>query len=110
MSEAKNTFDPPELVMRFQEYIRNTDYGFSDDRVSSVMDFLYVAYAENQGKDPKEISEGFEALGEYFEQLSLDDNNTIFGLVCNLCNLYEQRAFKDGLQLGAHLILEIQRK
>ena len=72
------------------------------------MDYLYVAYAEHQGKDPKGISEGFEALGEYLEQPSLDDNNAIFGLVCNLCNLYEQRAFEDGLQLGAHLVLEIQ--
>ena len=100
----------PELVLRFQEYIRTTDYYFDDDRVTSVLDFLYVAYAENQGKDPKEISEGFEALGEYLEQLSLDDNNAIFGLACNLCTMYEQRAFKDGLQLGAYLMIELQGK
>lgn len=100
----------PKIVSKFREYIRTADYPSDDDRVASVLDFLYVAYAENQGKDPKEISEGFERLGEYLERLRLEDNNAIFSQVCNLCNLYEQRAFKDGLQLGAYLILGIQGK
>ena len=42
--------------------------------------------------------------------ISLDDNNAIFGQVCSLCTLFEERAFKDALQLGAHLILELQEK
>ena len=46
-----------------------------------------------------------------FEKIDfLDDNNEIFGLVCSLCTLFEERAFKDALQLGAHLILELQGK
>ena len=110
MGGAKVTFEQPELVTKFREHIRTTDYGFGDDRVSTVMDCLYVAYTENQCRDPKEIAQGFAELDDYLQGISLDDNNAIFGLVCRLCGLYEQRAFKDGLQLGAHLILQIQGK
>lgn len=110
MNEAKATIEQPELVLRFQEHIGNTDYDFNDDRVKSVLDYLYVAYTENQGRDPKEIEQGFVELDDYLKGISLDDNNAIFSLVCRLCILYEERAFKDALQLGAHLILELQGK
>ena len=100
----------PEVAQRFQEQIAQRNYDFKDDRVSSVMEYLYVIYTESQGRDPKEIEQGFVALDNYLEGVSQEDNNAIFSLVCNLCNLYEERAFKDGLQLGAYLILELQGK
>lgn len=103
-------FTLPEIAQRFRERIANRDYDFKDDRVSSVLDFLYVAYIESKERDPKEISQGFIDLDKYMEGLSLDENNAIFCLVCNLCDLYEKRAFKDGLQLGAYLALELQGK
>jgi hypothetical protein len=110
MDEVNVGFEQPEIVRRFMEYIRNADYDFDDDRVSLVMDYLYLAYTENQGRDPREIERGFAMLDDYLKGISLDNNNAIFGMVCSLCALHEERAFKDGLQLGAHLVLEIQGK
>ena len=103
-------FTLPVVAQKFRECIEKRNYDFKDDRASSVMDFLYVAYVETKDKDPVEISDGFKNLDDYMEGISLDDNNAIFSLVCTLCDLYEKRAFKDGLQLGAYLILELQRK
>ena len=103
-------FTLPVVAQKFRESVENRNYDFKDDRASSVMDFLYVAYMEAKDKDPVEISDGFKALDDYMEGISLDHNNAIFNLVCTLCDLYEKRAFKDGLQLGAYLILELQGK
>ena len=103
-------FTLPVVAQRFREFIEKRNYDFKDDRVSSVLDFLYVAYIESKGRDPQEISQGFIDLDNHMESLSLDENNAIFCLVCHLCDLYEKRAFKDGLQLGASLILELQGK
>lgn len=103
-------FTLPAVAQKFRECIEKRNYDFKDDRASSVMDFLYVAYMEAKDKDPVEISDGFKALDDYMEGISIDHNNAIFCLVCSLCDLYEERAFKDGLQLGAYLMLELQGK
>ena len=100
----------PDVAQKFRELIAQRNYDFKDDRISSVMDYLHIAYMENQGRDPVAIEQGFVVLDNYLECVSLEDNNAIFALVCDLCNLYEERAFKDGLQLGAYLILELQGK
>ena len=42
--------------------------------------------------------------------LPLEDNNAVFNLCCSLCTAYEHKAFQDGLQYGAHLMLELFRK
>ena len=108
MDERTVRFKLPEIAQRFSEIVRKGGYDFNDDRVSSVLEFLYVVYADNQGRDPKEIEQGFVELDRCLENISLDNNNAIFSLVCNLCNRYEERAFKDGLRLGAYLMLELQ--
>ena len=108
MDERTVSFTLPEIAKKFGEIIQKGSYDFRDDRVTSVLEFLYVTYADNQGRDPEKICQGFADLDNYLEKVSLDDNNAIFSLVCNLCNLYEERAFKDGLQLGAYLILALQ--
>ena len=46
----------------------------------------------------------------YANNLGWEQNNERFALICTLCNHYEERAFKEGLQLGAQLILELQDK
>ena len=100
----------PKVVQDFRAHIQRGGYDFRDDRVSSALDYLYVTYAENQPADTEDIKQGFMDLDGCLENVSLDDNNEIFSIVCSLCNSYEERAFKDGLRLGAYLMLELQGK
>ena len=108
MSKTNTTFDRPDIVCKFMEQIRKRDFDFRDDRVSTVMDFLYVAYTENKGRDPEPIYQAFQRLGVHLEKLPIQENDAIFNVVVDLCDLFEQRAFKDALQLGAYLILELR--
>ena len=103
-------FTLPEVAKRFREHIAQQAFNFNDERIRSVMDFLHVCYVENRGKDTAEISKGFNDLESYMEGISLKDNDAIFLLICGLCDLYDKRAFQDGLQLGAYLVLELQGK
>ena len=73
----------------------------------TVLDQLYQAYAESHESDPTEISNGFKELEEFLCNLPLEDNNAVFNLCCRLCSAYEHKAFIDGVQYGAHLILEL---
>jgi hypothetical protein len=55
------------------------------------------------------IRDGFLALDNHLGPLTLDAYNSVFSIVCEFCGAYEKRAFKDDLQLGACLMLELDK-
>ncbi len=73
----------------------------------TVLDQLYLAYAESHESDPQEIRDGFKELDTLLAHLPLADNNSVWHLCCQLCMAYERKAFLDGLQYGAHLMNEL---
>ena len=98
-----------DLVHRLNAYIESHVLDLGDSNCETVLDQIYQAYAESHESDPPEISDGFKELEDYLCVLPLDDNNAVFNLCCRLCSAYERKAFRDGLQYGAHLLLEIQK-
>ena len=101
-------YDIPTIAKAFSEHIHTGAFGFRNSDAASVIEFLYIAYTEIQEADTPHINEGFKRLGDHLEQLPLDENNTIFSIVCELCDAYEKRAFMDAVRLGAYLALELQ--
>lgn len=99
-----------DLTQRLNEYIESHALDLGDSNCDTVLDQLYQAYAESHESDPPEISDGFKELEDYLCVLPLDDNNAVFNLCCRLCSAYERKAFRDGLQYGAHLMNELSLK
>ena len=97
------------LAQRLKAYIEAHPFDLGDSDYETVLDQLYQAYAESHESDPPEIGEGFKELEDFLCTLPLDDNNAVFNLCCSLCTAYEHKAFLDGLQYGAHLILELHK-
>ena len=94
------------IAKRLNAYITAHPFDSGDSDCDTVLDQLYQAYAESHESDPPEIGEGFKELEEFLCALPLEDNNAVFNLCCGLCTAYEHKAFLDGLQYGAHLIME----
>ena len=97
-----------KLAERLKVYIDTHPIDLGDGDCETVLDQLYQAYAESHESDPSEIGDGFKELEGFLHTLPLDDNNAVFNLCCRLCSAYERKAFLDGLQYGAHLILELR--
>ena len=97
------------LAQRLKAYIETHPFDPGDSDYETVLDQIYQAYAESHESDPPEIGEGFKELEDFLCALPLDDNNAVFNLCCRLCTAYEHKAFLDGLQYGAHLILELHK-
>lgn len=97
-----------DIARRLNAYIQSHPFDPGDSDYETVLDQLYQAYAESHESDPPEISEGFKELEDFLCTLSLEDNNAVFNLCCHLCTAYEHKAFIDGLQYGANLILEVR--
>ena len=96
-----------DIARRLDAYIQTHPFDAGDSDCETVLDQLYQAYAESHESDPPEIGEGFKELECFLETLPLDDNNAVFNLCCRLCTAYEEKAFRHGLQYGAHLISEL---
>lgn len=88
-------------------YMQTHPFVSGDPDCKTVLDQLYHAYTDSHESDPPDITALFRELSEYLETLPLDANNSIFRLTCDLCIAYERKAFLDGLQYGAELILEL---
>ena len=99
-----------DLAHRLDAYIESHELDLGDSNCETVMDQLYQAYAESHESDPPEISDGFKELEEFLCELTLEDNNAVFNLCCRQCSAYERKAFRDGLQYGAHLMKELSSK
>ena len=96
-----------KITKLMNDYITTHPFNSGDSDCETVLDQLYQAYTESHESDPTEISNSFKELEEYLCNLPLDDNNAVFNLCCRLCSAYERKAFIDGVQYGAHLILEL---
>jgi hypothetical protein len=108
MNEQPNASIPRSVLQAFYQHLSNHPLELKNTDAASVLELLYTEYTEIRGRDPEEIQQDYEALNDYLEPLSLDDNNAIFSLVVRLCCAYEQTAFLDGIKIGAHLMQEIQ--
>ena len=96
------------IAKRLKAYVDKHPFDSGDSDCETVLDQLYQAYAESHESDPSEIRNGFKELDDLLSSLSLGDNNAVWNLCCQLCTAYERKAFIDGLQYGAQLILELK--
>ena len=101
-------YKPAKIAKDFSQRIHSGVFSLKNSDAESVLEFLYMAYADVQGRDPKEIDQGFLDLDTHLSKFSLDENNETFSIVCKLCDAYEKRAFMDAIQIGAYLMMELQ--
>ena len=96
-----------DVAQKLREYIDTHPFDSGTSNCQSVLEQLYQAYSESHESDPPEIKETFSQLGDFLETLPMEDNNNLFSLICQLCIAFDQKAYIDGLQTGAHLINEL---
>ena len=93
-----------------RDYLRSHPIDTGDDGCETVLEQLYLAYANSHESDPPEILSGFADLETLLESLPLDNNNAVINLTCRLCTHYEHKAFLDGVQYGAALMMELREE
>ena len=97
------------IAKRLNAYITAHPFDSGDSDCETALNQLYQAYAESHESDPPEIRNGFKELDDLLGDLSLENNNAVWNLCCQLCTAYEHKAILDGLQYGAHLMLELHK-
>ena len=96
-----------KITKRLKDYIDAHPFDPGDSDCKTVLDQLYQAYEESHENDPPEIRDGFKELDDLLSGLSLEDNNAVWNLCCQICTAYEHKAFIDGLLYGVFLMREV---
>lgn len=78
-------------------------------KVSEIMEptLGYTAYSEAQTDDPEELKQAYQRLDDLLQDVSLDLNNAVFSLVCQIQCAAEEQTFHDGVRIGAHWVKEL---
>ena len=73
----------------------------------TVIDALFVCFClENEVRIP-DISAAFQEVDTILEKLTLEENDRVFLLTCQISENYRREAFRTGLTVGYHLCKEL---
>jgi len=88
----------------FNDYLATHPAGLGEEETEDLLDVLFRCYQESRKMDSEEIREQFQSLDSVLSQLSLDDNNRVFMITCQLCDQHSREAFQTGIVTGFHLL------
>lgn len=77
---------------------------------TSVLDLLFYHYISEKPPQTDAIRAQFQALECCMEKLSLEENDQVSNLVCQLCAEHARCAFLEGIHTGYYLRMELQEK
>ena len=73
----------------------------------SISELLYESYTEEKPIDTEEIRAGFREINQIINRLTIQENDSVFTIVCRLCSQHERQAFLEGLRVGVQLFREL---
>lgn len=73
----------------------------------SLLELLYYCFCIQNDLETREIRQNIQKMDDILKDLSLEDNDTLFDMVCDLCEKYQHEAFQTGLLVGFHLYKEL---
>ena len=107
MDNQTNASIPQAVCQLFQRHLMEHPFHVENRDLESVLQLLHTAYTEVQTDDPEPVKQAFRHLDECMKDVSLATNNEVFSIVCQIYSAGEERAFLDGVRIGAHLVKEL---
>lgn len=89
------------------EYLDSHPVRSYDGTIDSLLNLLCSAYMESNPIETDDIQKSFHTVDSILSKLPLDENNTLFCLILDLCITFERNAFIHGVSVGMHLMTEL---
>ena len=96
-----------QFVQAFCEYIQNNPRQYGNEDINSVIYLIYDCFTELNPIDTEEIRAYFGEINDVVERLTVEENDCVFSVVCQLCSVHERLAFVEGFRMGMQLMMEI---
>ena len=94
-------------IEAFCAYIKKREQCENYPQMESVMGALCYCYCVHRDFSTEQIRNSFQQINEITKKLTLEENDRVCDLTCQLCDLYQQEAFQEGLRVGFRLFQEL---
>ena len=104
-----HTAEAPALSANLNNKVIYVDFNTSlNSGEETLLNVLYLNYAENRQTDTETITHLFDKLYANIHFLNLQSTDIIIDLVCSLCTEHERLAFYAAFKAGCQFAAEIQ--
>ena len=83
---------------------------FSHCEMKTLLGRLYCCYSQDKKGDSQRVKAGFEKQEVLLRKLSVQEQEQLVDITCDLCSDYQQEAFEQGLLTGFRLFAELKDK
>ena len=94
-------------IEKISAYLAEQEPNYGDRDVHELLEMLYRCYTDLNPMDSEKIRRSFAQLETILSKLSVQDNNTMFCMVLDICAEHERLAFFTGFDVGARLMTEL---
>ena len=94
-------------INALKSYLTGQEKTIDRDDPRSVLDLLFYIYISEKPLQSAVIRRRFQQIAQVIGHLSLEDNDKISDLVCDLCAEHARRAFLEGIRVGFSLNTEL---
>ena len=91
----------------FTDYLKSHPTDRGESEAEELLDVLFRCYQESRKSDSDDIRIRFNDLDDILSKLPLEENDRVFLLTCELCDLHSKDAFQAGTLTGFHLFREL---
>lgn len=85
---------------------REPNYGYYE--AHSLLELLWCSYAQGNPVENEKIKMLFDELEPLFATLAMEDTDTLFSKISDICMEYERSSFLEGIHVGVRLAFELQ--
>ena len=96
-----------QYIENLNKYLAEQELGLEDINAESLIDVLFYFFCLENTVELPAVSKSFDKMETILEKLSLDDNNSLFLLTCEISEQYRREAFRTGLLVGFRLYREL---
>lgn len=96
-----------KYIKELDKYLDEHPSGIGCTQMGSVIGQLYCCHMTGRQTDSQRIRERFSDLEEQMSRLTLEENNKVTWVVCDLCDTSRRESFEEGILAGFHLYREL---
>ncbi|MBQ8834524.1 MAG: hypothetical protein IJ001_06330 [Oscillospiraceae bacterium] len=94
-------------VSQVYDYLESHPLTKYEGEFESLLEMLHYIYTTANPIVNDTIRERFQEMGHILKKLSVEEDDALHNLVCDLCLEHEQLAFAHGITVGMYLMTEI---